>query len=45
MRELLKLIEQVGESPKDYGEEFIPELVADLKATTDALIREMEEIR
>lgn len=44
LRELLTLIEEATKNIKDYGEEFIPELIDDLKATSNALATELEKI-
>ena len=44
LRELLNLIDEATKNIKNYGEEFIPDLIADLKATTDTLVREMEQL-
>jgi len=44
LRELLELIEEVLRNKKDYGEEYILDLIEDLKATSDTLVKEMEQL-
>lgn len=44
LRELLNLIEEATQNVSMYGEEFIPELIEDLKATSQTLVKELENI-